>query len=501
VLVIAIVWYSYMYWVDEARPGDITRPGPDHGMGWLGWADQGELTRIAKILASHNLPIGGATYPLGYPLLGAIFFWAYPHHFFIPNLILFSVPVVLYYLIAKKFLPANLAFLSIILLIGGTWYTRLMLIPWSPWVAVFSFGFLAYFALIKEKLTFFELGIAGFLWGFTFTARTIELFVLFPTAAFLLSRNVLLENETRKKLYSILSFLIPFFIISGLVLYSNFLLFGGIFNTGYDILIPGTIYKLTDVSKMIFPDKLPVTLYSLIVNPRLVFNLGIPRWDVNEPLLWHSFFFIFAPIGALLLFKGKNKWPMGVIFTSFFLSVFIYTANGFVTADSLKYLVFKEFVMWFPLITILSVYGLNKLSEFKNNTREDNTKIIGCIVVIILAVLFVPISQLLFGSFSVPKEFLISTSKTNYSVGETVDVYAQILDINGKPVIGQKILGRYELENKIIGGLEFVSSSDGRYYSAFSADKAGKYKITLFSPTFGGTTPETPIPTTVINVE
>ena len=81
----------------------LRQPALPHGLvpplrGWLDWWDQNHYYRSAWALAQGNLAPGHHWYPLGYPLLGAIFAGALPlHPFLIPNLLCFLGIVALIY--------------------------------------------------------------------------------------------------------------------------------------------------------------------------------------------------------------------------------------------------------------------------------------------------------------------------------------------------------------------------------------------------------------------
>jgi len=63
------VWYTAAYLGHPALPGN----SPDHPDGWLGWWDQAHYLASAKAIARFDLNPDEHLYPLGYPLLGAIF--------------------------------------------------------------------------------------------------------------------------------------------------------------------------------------------------------------------------------------------------------------------------------------------------------------------------------------------------------------------------------------------------------------------------------------------
>ena len=84
-LLIALAFYSAEYW---NHPNVPTKPGT----GWWGWYDHGEYIRSVRALAQHNFEPNEHHYPIGYPLMGTLFYQVMPQHpFFIPDLFCFSV--------------------------------------------------------------------------------------------------------------------------------------------------------------------------------------------------------------------------------------------------------------------------------------------------------------------------------------------------------------------------------------------------------------------------
>ncbi len=88
---VTTVIYFVSYLMFPYTPGNLEQ----YFMAWFGWCDQGLYLESAKAIAGWKLSPATYVYPLGYPLLGAIFVkWLPRHLFLIPNMI-FSVGIVL----------------------------------------------------------------------------------------------------------------------------------------------------------------------------------------------------------------------------------------------------------------------------------------------------------------------------------------------------------------------------------------------------------------------
>ena len=73
VLLIALALYSVEYW---SHPNVPTKSG----QGWWAWFDQGEYLRSVRAFAQHNFEPSEHHYPIGYPLMGTLFYQVMPQH-------------------------------------------------------------------------------------------------------------------------------------------------------------------------------------------------------------------------------------------------------------------------------------------------------------------------------------------------------------------------------------------------------------------------------------
>lgn len=106
---LALTFYGVGYWISPERPVD----SPDHPkLGWWGWFDQGEYHRSLVALEQDNYHASEHHYPIGYPLVGTLFYPISPNHpFFIPNLICFIVVCVVFLRICQEFVSPEEALL------------------------------------------------------------------------------------------------------------------------------------------------------------------------------------------------------------------------------------------------------------------------------------------------------------------------------------------------------------------------------------------------------
>lgn len=124
------VLYVVAYGLDPSVPGHDRV----HPTGWWGWFDQGRYLASARAFASGDLSTSAHWYPMGYPLLGALFVGLMPDHpFFVIDLVCFLAAAALFAAIAARFaVPRNAGLLLFALatLSDGRVF-REWIIPWN----------------------------------------------------------------------------------------------------------------------------------------------------------------------------------------------------------------------------------------------------------------------------------------------------------------------------------------------------------------------------------
>jgi hypothetical protein len=228
-LAYALLHFLYTYWTHGARPGLY------YEKGWYGWYDQSVFIRIAGDLAHFRLP---EVYDmgLGYPLVGAVFYWLAPDNpFFAPNLLLYLLVIAVYYRIARQLMSAELAFLMIVLLSRAGMFLDCFVEPWSNAVTITGLALLLYIAVFSQGRARFKAGLVGLCLGWVFAARYGDVFFLAPLALVVMWRL----GETLKYRWEVL--LIGGAVAGlggGLVLLSHYAVFGSPFTTPCATLLP-----------------------------------------------------------------------------------------------------------------------------------------------------------------------------------------------------------------------------------------------------------------------
>lgn len=156
-------------------------------VGWFSWYDQSEYLRTAKDLAAFKLRY--SVYPLGYPMLGALFLWLLPlHPFLIPNLVCAVGIALLFYRIAGAMVSRVEAFILTAMGVFAQSYfwVNTLTPPWNS-VPVSFVIFVCAYLIVFRKVTVGSLAICGFAIAVAFLCRpwdALFLMMLFAAGLF-----------------------------------------------------------------------------------------------------------------------------------------------------------------------------------------------------------------------------------------------------------------------------------------------------------------------------
>jgi len=127
--VIALV-YLVAYWNYDALPGASAQ----YPLGWWGWWDQGQYWKCAAGLAHGSLTVETYWYPIGYSVLGALFYSLTPQHaFLIPDLLLVLGITALFYQIARRFITAleTILLMAVFIVCYHGLLADTLVVPWN----------------------------------------------------------------------------------------------------------------------------------------------------------------------------------------------------------------------------------------------------------------------------------------------------------------------------------------------------------------------------------
>jgi len=123
--------YTWAYVQHPLNPG----PAPvEARAGWWSWADQYKYLQATEALAAGGITKEVYHYPLGYSALGVPFVrWWPAHPFFVPDLLLVLGTAVMWWRLARRWLPAAAALLVAVGFIAmhGELLRLTMVVPWN----------------------------------------------------------------------------------------------------------------------------------------------------------------------------------------------------------------------------------------------------------------------------------------------------------------------------------------------------------------------------------
>lgn len=163
------VLYLLSYLGHPVLPGnDLSAP-----IGWWGWWDQSQYLKCTAALAHGRLTPETYWYPLGYPLIGALFYrWAPQHAFLIPNLALVLGSVILFYRISRRLVsPIETVLLMLVFIISYLGLLSMtVIVPWNT-IPTHFFSYLIILLVGFRELTVIRLLTAFVCVGLIFICR------------------------------------------------------------------------------------------------------------------------------------------------------------------------------------------------------------------------------------------------------------------------------------------------------------------------------------------
>ena len=173
-IILVILFYGIGYWVSLERPS-LNNPG------WWGWFDQGQYYRSIVALERSDYSPTEHLYPVGYPLIGSLFYPIMPDHpFFIPDLACYLVICLAFLWICEKsFVPEEALLLCFFALIVPSTVRINLIRPWTDAPAQASLMVLTYLALSGRRDRVAGI-VTGACAGIVFMTRPGDLLYCWP---------------------------------------------------------------------------------------------------------------------------------------------------------------------------------------------------------------------------------------------------------------------------------------------------------------------------------
>lgn len=347
---LSMFWYFVCYQYHRATPGNLENAF----MGWFGWADQGAYWRAAQDLASFHLPSAeNYLYPLGYPLMGALFFHLLPRHLFlIPNVFFAVGSVLLFYSACKTVFSRKESFgLAFVLMLcsafvhphgmmGRLIWENALIVPWNL-IPVFFTAFLMIDRLVFRTATSRSILLCSAAAGVAFLCRPPDAVFLFP-----LFLSGVLDLRTWKERWIAFGQFAGFTGVAlGVIVVTKLMVFGT-WLSPYDLNVRAIGFSF---ERFIF--KLYLTFFD-----------GMPLHDYSFPMLAVMMPWLLVSFPGLLLFARRYHNPKTLfLFFSMTLCVVIYVSfNALAPTNVYRYHGYRYFAWIFPWLGLFSYFFISR---------------------------------------------------------------------------------------------------------------------------------------------
>lgn len=326
-------------------------PGNDYKLGWWGWYDQGAYLKEATAIYKGILNKNSYIYPIGYPLIGAAFYWLIPNHiFFFINLICYLTLVYYFYKICKAFVTDTEAILLSVALIFFNKYISnyTYIVPWTNVPIISISYYLFYTYIIKEQQKLYDYIVTGVLLIFAFHTRMFDFGIL----GSLIIIAFILKGNTRNKIISI-SILAPLFIVSYIAIsLVNYQIFNSI-NPSYVKVIKNIgFFNYNPLLK----------LFSFVYNSKVFLKNGTTILSLFPYL-------IFITPGIILLLKKKGVAAIGFPIAAALTIIGYFNFNDLWPTNLYRFWNYRYIIWLIPLgglLSYITIRNIGKPQFFRN---------------------------------------------------------------------------------------------------------------------------------------
>jgi hypothetical protein len=352
-------FFSYLYYLDGARPGVGTPEG------WFGFFDQGQYLRMAVDLSDFTLPAEHFLYGLGYPAVAVPFLWLGLDQdpFMVFNGAAFVFVAAATYVVGRRLFSRSVGAIAAFGLVFASPLITYVVTPWNSTVSLVAAAAILLLGT-SPRPRLWQAGVIGLMVGWGFAARYIDVIWLGALGAAVL----LLQGRPRPREAALLASAVA--LLAALpVLYAHEKLFGSPFETPYRLhaSLDGTETD-QDLSSYDL-EKVPRSGFGVFVDP---FVNGVR--ESGTPLLASMFWALAALPGAYLAIRRSHRWrPLLVTFVlAAAAATVFYLSFRATSAGTLKFGTLHYFKMWWPGTALLAAAGLVAIAgRFGTFPREE----------------------------------------------------------------------------------------------------------------------------------
>lgn len=273
------------------------------GQGWWGWWDQGQYLKSARALANFDFKGNSHWYPLGYPVVGALFVKLLPQHpFLIPNLLCFLGIIALLFRIFTRLLSRLESILLIAFAMAQPLVLEHLVIPWSTIPT--QFGTYLVIALLvmqrPERKEFLRAGLVG---AAMVLFRPGDLLFLLPIFA----ASGLARRNPRSLWRDGIAVVAIVLLGATVLMVSNKLVFGRFWLTPYTAIVRDIGFGVGGMH---------LDALALLVDPK-------PLYGIDTPVLLARYPWLLITLPGLVVLGRRLGWralglPLSLLLTFFF---------------------------------------------------------------------------------------------------------------------------------------------------------------------------------------
>lgn len=331
-ILVAVCFYLIKYLSYSALP-EVSAKYP---LGWWGWWDQGQYIKSARALANFDFKGDSHWYPIGYPLMGALFYKLVPvHPFLIPNILYYVGIVWLFSLISNKFLTkCESTILAFFAFFVDKIVVESLVIPWTT-IPTHFFIYAIIYLLVFHEESIKRYALAAVFTGIIFLCRNGDMLFIAPLFLF----SMLATREIKKIFtYGFVSFFVflPFLLFT---LISNKYIFGVYWETPY--------YEAASINGF--------SLYNIFYKAYSVFIEAGTLYSLSTPMLLKRYTWMLLIIpGTFYAYKKYGLKIVGVILSIIATYIFYLTYNDFDSQNIFKYKIVHYLRWTLPLLLLFA---------------------------------------------------------------------------------------------------------------------------------------------------
>lgn len=336
-LALLVAGYLAAYFGHELFPG----LGPDASTrGWWTWSDQNRYRQESIAVAGLHLDASTYWYPIGYPLLGAVFVsWLPQHPFLIPDVLMVIVAAVSWWRIGRRWLdPLLVVGVGLSFVLTHRWLVaQTMVIPWNTLPTQTTL--LAAIWLILERSDIMASRWLAILASVTYLMRPIDALAFAPLLVFATLRLPNWRTRIAAGLTGIAIILVTVVAVG----WMNLLLVGS-WRTTYDVISTRVIG--------FFGYPVCYKFFWLFVDGQPLFQ------EKDVALLFRYPWLFLVPVGLMFVVtrEGAKGWAAMLAVG---INVFLYANyNDLLPSDLYRFTLIHYIAWTFPLLFLLVAAGL-----------------------------------------------------------------------------------------------------------------------------------------------